>query len=162
MRSTRKGYFVRWNSRKLAGKWCMPRGSILVMGWKRNRNSRRHRKHSYRRRISGDACRNPARQVCVELSENPFDLYLLDVSLPGNNGLELLRDIRTRDPHLPIILITAYGSIDMARAAFERRTGLHHQAVVNDELVAQVSAAAVEGRRLGKKRSAKARAERAL
>ena len=83
-----------------------------------------------------------------ELSENPFDLLLLDVSLPGSNGLELLRDIRTRDPHLPIILITAYGSIDMARAAF--KSGAQDYITKpwsNDELVAQVSLA-VEGRRL--------------
>jgi DNA-binding NtrC family response regulator len=83
-----------------------------------------------------------------KLSENPFDLLLLDVSLPGSNGLELLRDIRTRDPHLPIILITAYGSIDMARAAF--KSGAQDYITKpwsNDELVAQVSLA-VEGRRL--------------
>src|SRR6202040_1510268 len=83
-----------------------------------------------------------------KLSENPFDLLLLDVSLPGSNGLELLRDIRTRDPHLPIILITAYGSIDMARAAF--KSGAQDYITKpwsNDELVAQVSLA-IEGRRL--------------
>jgi DNA-binding NtrC family response regulator len=83
-----------------------------------------------------------------KLSENPYDLLLLDVSLPGSNGLELLRDIRTRDPHLAIILITAYGSIDMARAAF--KSGAQDYITKpwsNDELVAQVSAA-VEGRRL--------------
>jgi DNA-binding NtrC family response regulator len=83
-----------------------------------------------------------------KLSENPFDLLLLDVSLPGSNGLELLRDIRTRDPHLPIILITAYGSIDMARAAF--KSGAQDYITKpwsNDELVAQVSVA-VEGRLL--------------
>src|SRR5579859_1091714 len=83
-----------------------------------------------------------------KLSENPFDLLLLDVSLPGSNGLELLRDIRMRDPHLPIILITAYGSIDMARAAF--KSGAQDYITKpwsNDELVAQVSVA-VEGRLL--------------
>src|SRR3984957_16926073 len=83
-----------------------------------------------------------------KLSENPYDLLLLDVSLPGSNGLELLRDIRTRDPHLPIILITAYGSIDMARAAF--KSGAQDYITKpwsNDELLAQV-ALAVEGRRL--------------
>src|SRR5579864_5802192 len=83
-----------------------------------------------------------------KLSEIPYDLLLLDVSLPGSNGLELLRDIRTRDPHLPIILITAYGSIDMARAAF--KSGAQDYITKpwsNDELVAQVSVA-VEGRLL--------------
>jgi len=34
------------------------------------------------------------------LEEKPFDLLLLDVSLPDRNGLDLLREIRRRDPHL--------------------------------------------------------------
>ena len=53
------------------------------------------------------------------LEEKPFDLLLLDVSLPDRNGIELLKDVHRHDPHLPIVLITAYGSIEMARAAFK-------------------------------------------
>lgn len=82
------------------------------------------------------------------LAQSPFDLLLLDVSLPDRNGIELLREIRSRDPHLPVILITAYGSIDMARAAF--KSGAQDYITKpwsNDELVTQVSLA-IEGRRL--------------
>src|SRR3981189_2307461 len=50
------------------------------------------------------------------LEEKPFDLLLLAVRLPDRNGLDLLREIRRRAPHLSVVLITAYGSIDMARA----------------------------------------------
>jgi DNA-binding NtrC family response regulator len=82
------------------------------------------------------------------LEDRPFDLMLLDVSLPDRNGLEMLREIRRRDPYLSIILITAFGSIDMARAAF--KSGAQDYITKpwsNDELVAQVSLA-IEGRRL--------------
>jgi DNA-binding NtrC family response regulator len=81
-------------------------------------------------------------------SERPFDLILLDVNLPGRNGLEVLKDLKTRNPDLSVVLITAYGSIDMARAAF--KTGAMDYITKpwsNDELLAQV-ATAVEGRRL--------------
>lgn len=84
----------------------------------------------------------------ARLEEEPYDLLLLDVSLPDRNGLDLLRDIRQRDPELPIVLITAYGSIDMARQAF--KSGAQDYITKpwsNDELLAQV-ALAVEGRRL--------------
>jgi DNA-binding NtrC family response regulator len=84
----------------------------------------------------------------ARLEQEPYDLLLLDVSLPDRNGLDLLRDIRQRDPHLPIVLITAYGSIDMARQAF--KSGVQDYITKpwsNDELLAQV-ALAVEGRRL--------------
>ncbi len=82
------------------------------------------------------------------LENRPFDLLLLDVSLPDRNGLDILKEIRTRDPELSVILITAYGSIDMARAAF--KTGAKDYITKpwsNDELLAQV-AQAVEDRRL--------------
>jgi DNA-binding NtrC family response regulator len=82
------------------------------------------------------------------LEDRPFDLMLLDVSLPDRNGLELLREIRRRDPNLSIILITAFGSIDMARAAFKGGAqDFITKPWSNDELIAQVSVA-IEGRRL--------------
>ena len=96
-------------------------------------------------------------QVCMaetaqaglsRLGEQPFDLLLLDVSLPDRNGIDLLKDIRRQDPHLPIVLITAYGSIEMARAAF--KSGAMDYITKpwsNDELLAQV-AQAVEAHRL--------------
>ena len=83
------------------------------------------------------------------IEENPFDLILLDVSLPDRNGLDLLREIHRRDPRrLSVVLITAYGSIDMARAAF--KSGAQDYITKpwsNDELLVQV-AQAVEGARL--------------
>jgi DNA-binding NtrC family response regulator len=82
------------------------------------------------------------------LEDRPFDLMLLDVSLPDRNGLELLREIRRRDPQLSIILITAFGSIDMARQAFKGGAQDYiTKPWSNDELIAQVSLA-IEGRRL--------------
>jgi DNA-binding NtrC family response regulator len=84
----------------------------------------------------------------ARLEEQPFDLVLLDVSLPDRNGIELLREVRERAPGLAVVLITAYGSIDMARSAF--KSGAQDYITKpwsNDELLAQVDLA-IEGRRL--------------
>ena len=84
----------------------------------------------------------------AKLEEHPFDLLLLDVSLPDRNGLDMLKEIRRRDPQLSVVLITAYGSIDMARAAFKNGAMDYiTKPWSNDELLAQV-AQAVESRRL--------------
>jgi DNA-binding NtrC family response regulator len=84
----------------------------------------------------------------ARLEEKPYDLLLLDVSLPDRNGLDILREVHLRDPELSIVLITAYGSVDMARQAF-KSGALDYitKPWSNDELLKQV-AQAVEGRRL--------------
>src|SRR5579863_6991627 len=41
-----------------------------------------------------------------------FDLVLLDLALPGQTGLELLPRIKVLQPELPVIMITAYGTVD--------------------------------------------------
>ncbi|MGH9776296.1 MAG: sigma-54-dependent transcriptional regulator [Candidatus Acidiferrales bacterium] len=87
-------------------------------------------------------------QGLSRLEDRPYDLLLLDVSLPDHNGLDLLREIRRRDPDLSIILITAFGSVDMARQAFKGGAQDYiTKPWSNDELLAQV-ALAIEGRRL--------------
>ena len=40
------------------------------------------------------------------LADEPFDLVLLDVMLPGMHGIEVLRRIRELRPELPVVLLT--------------------------------------------------------
>ncbi len=44
--------------------------------------------------------------------ESPFDLVFLDVKLPGINGVEVLRQVKSRNRDTEVILITGYASID--------------------------------------------------
>jgi DNA-binding NtrC family response regulator len=43
-----------------------------------------------------------------------YDLVLLDLMMPDRSGMEVLHDVRQRDQETPIILLTAYGSIEVA------------------------------------------------
>lgn len=44
-------------------------------------------------------------------SENPYDAILLDIMLPGMDGLSVLRQLRQRQIHTPILMLTAKGDV---------------------------------------------------
>src|SRR5438067_12807251 len=48
------------------------------------------------------------------------DIVISDVVMPETSGLELLRSLKAGDPHRPVLLITAQGSIDMAVEAMKQ------------------------------------------
>src|ERR1700675_2565346 len=48
-----------------------------------------------------------------------YQLILSDLKLPGNSGLDVLRESRRVEPTLPVILMTAYGSVEKAVIAMK-------------------------------------------
>jgi DNA-binding NtrC family response regulator len=48
-----------------------------------------------------------------------YQLVLSDLKLPGNSGLEVLREAKRVEPTLPFILVTAYGSVEEAVTAMK-------------------------------------------
>jgi DNA-binding NtrC family response regulator len=55
----------------------------------------------------------------AHIASHPFDLMLLDLALPGKSGIEVLAEIRERDPQLAVIMITAYGTVENAVSAMQ-------------------------------------------
>jgi DNA-binding NtrC family response regulator len=47
----------------------------------------------------------------LRIEKRAYDLVLLDLALPGKNGIEILGIIRARAPELPVIMLTAYGTV---------------------------------------------------
>ena len=47
------------------------------------------------------------------IKSDPPNIVLLDLMLPGMNGLEVLKKIKTLELNIPIILLTGYGSKEM-------------------------------------------------
>ena len=59
------------------------------------------------------------RAALEKLSVKPADLVLLDYQMPGMNGIEALGEIKKKNPALPVIIITAYGTIERAVEAIK-------------------------------------------
>ena len=51
------------------------------------------------------------------LSRARFDLVLLDIKMPKVDGVEIMRRLRQRQITVPVLVLTAYQSVEMAREA---------------------------------------------
>ncbi|HYE13047.1 MAG TPA: sigma-54 dependent transcriptional regulator, partial [Pyrinomonadaceae bacterium] len=60
-----------------------------------------------------------ARSAAQELARAPFRLVLTDLRMPHGSGLDVLRASKAADPEAPVVLMTAYGSIDEAVQAMK-------------------------------------------
>ena len=65
-----------------------------------------------------EAC--DADQALILTSELRPDLILVDLRMPGRDGLDLIPDLRAREPEAIIIVLTGYGSIATTLAATRR------------------------------------------
>nr|HPG71931.1 response regulator [Syntrophales bacterium] len=53
------------------------------------------------------------------LEEETYDIALFDLRLAEGSGIELMKSIRDIDPDLPVIILTAYGTIESAVEAMK-------------------------------------------
>jgi CheY-like chemotaxis protein len=61
----------------------------------------------------------------AEVRDPSLILILSDINMPGMSGLDMLPKVRAEHPHVPVIMITAYGDAETRRKAIERgATGL--------------------------------------
>src|SRR5437764_7091070 len=78
----------------------------------------------------------------AQMADRPCDLVLLDLTLPGRNGMEILSEIRSHDSRLPVIMITAYGTVENAvRAMQSGAANFVQKPWDNEKLLADVRAA---------------------
>lgn len=61
-----------------------------------------------------------AREGLDEVARKGFDAMILDLRLPDGTGLEVLASVRARKPDLPVIMLTAHGTIETAVEAMQR------------------------------------------
>ena len=68
---------------------------------------------------SSRACRGACPERSRRVEWESFDLTLLDIRLPGRDGLDVLSAIREMDPEMAVIIITGYGTMEVAIKALK-------------------------------------------
>jgi len=87
------------------------------------------------------------REGLTLLGERTFDIVLLDLALPDRNGMDILAEIHMLNPLQPVIMITAYGTVENAvRAMQVGATNFIQKPWDNEKLLADVRAAVARQR----------------
>lgn len=80
-----------------------------------------------------------AEEAIERFGHDGFDLIITDLKLPGQSGIDLLAHVKTREPNVPVVMITAFGTIENAVEAMRKGAFNYLTKPVNpDELLTVV------------------------
>ena len=74
------------------------------------------------------------REALEKLKTNSVSLIITDEKMPDLSGMELLSEVKKTYPHIPLILITAYGSVFMAVEALKKGAFYFFEKPIFDKL----------------------------
>jgi DNA-binding NtrC family response regulator len=89
-------------------------------------------------------------EALAALEKDRFDLLISDLRMPGIDGLEVVRRARAADPDLPVLVLTAHGSIESAVEAMRRGAYDYIEKPFDNEALKALVARALERRRLSR------------
>jgi CheY-like chemotaxis protein len=96
----------------------------IMQKWLDSR-SRRRRNHARNPRdlLKGRAtpCARRQRRKASSSAQHPFDAAIVDVMMPGINGMTTLESLKKLDDELAVIMVTAFASVENAITAMKRR-----------------------------------------
>lgn len=79
-------------------------------------------------------------QAIEKIKENHYDLILSDLVMKEINGMELLKEVKTIDPDIEVIIVTGYGSINNAVDAMKKGAFSYYiKSNSPDELLKEIS-----------------------
>lgn len=89
-----------------------------------------------------------ANTALIKLQEEPYDIVLLDIKMPGIDGLELQRRIKKIDKNIITIMITAFASVDTSIQALKEGAFDYIIKPIDPDEMTHLIRNAVENRRL--------------
>ena len=72
-------------------------------------------KEGFETRLAAKWCRRALQSV----TEKEPDCVLLDMKMPGIDGVEVLKRLKKEWPQIPVIMMTAYGEVELTEEAIE-------------------------------------------
>ena len=75
-------------------------------------------KRMQRREVDVDGVGSGEEALTI-LQENPVDVVVVDVRMPDMDGIEVLREVKTRHPSIEVIMLTGYANIEVAVRGME-------------------------------------------
>jgi len=80
-----------------------------------------------------------AQEVLGEVERQSWDLVILDITMPGQSGLDVLKELKRRRPKLPVLVLSIHSESQYgARALMAGASGYLNKESVPDELVRAV------------------------
>jgi two-component system invasion response regulator UvrY len=78
-------------------------------------------------------------EALAKIRDDEFDVVLLDISMPGRNGLEILKEIKAERPKLPVLILSMHAEEQYAvRALRAGASGYVTKASAPDELIGAI------------------------
>jgi two-component system invasion response regulator UvrY len=95
--------------------------------------------------VAGEA--GNGQEVLNLVEKHKYDVVLLDISMPGRSGLEVLKDLKSRYPGLPALIVSIYPEEQYAVRAFRAgASGYLTKASAPNELIAAIRKVSKGGR----------------
>jgi DNA-binding NarL/FixJ family response regulator len=95
--------------------------------------------------VTGEA--GNGQEVLDLTQKKDFDLILLDISMPGRSGLEILKELKSQKPHLPVMILSIYPEEQYAVRAFrDGASGYLTKASTPKELISAIRKVSQGGR----------------
>jgi two-component system, NarL family, invasion response regulator UvrY len=88
-----------------------------------------------------------ARQALEAARQHPWDIVLLDINMPGRSGLDVLEDLKSLRPGMPVVVLSAFPEADFAfRSLKLGACGYVNKQSASDELLAAIRKGLAGGR----------------
>lgn len=87
------------------------------------------------------------KQLLKEIQNGAWDIVLLDISLPNRSGLDVLKEIKTLCPDLPVLIVSMHAEEQFAKRAFRAgASGYITKERATEELIVAIKKVLIKGR----------------